>query len=123
MAVSKRNPALESAAKAAQERARQEALEAPKVAEIDLDEAECFVQLVIESFGSGLKLGMGTLPDSMAIWIRLSVPSTSSSPYAGMVSFLVSDDTLTVLRKAVSALEAAPKLPFWRPDKFAAGNP
>jgi len=120
--MSKRNPALESAAQAAQAKARQEALEAPKPTDIDLDEAECFVQLVIESFGTGLKVGMGTLPDSMAIWVRLSMPSTSSSPYAGMVSFLVSDDTLTVLRKAVAALEAAPRPPFWKPDQFARTN-
>jgi hypothetical protein len=121
--VAKRNPALEAAQKAAQTRAQKAELEAPKPVEVDLDEAECFVQLVIESYASGMRMGMGTMPDGMAIWVRLSVPSTATSPYAGMVSFLISDDTLTVLRKAVASLEAPPKFPYWKPDAFAKTNP
>jgi hypothetical protein len=121
--MKKTNPALEAAQKAAQARAALEAAQAPDVPPIDLDEAECFIQLVIESYASGMRLGMGTMPDGMAIWIRLSVPSKAASPYAGMVAFLVSDDTLAVLRKAVAALEAAPKAPFWKPDQYATAHP
>jgi len=121
--MSKRNPALEAAQKAAALRAKEEAAKAPPPVESDLDEAECFVQLVIESYASGLKMGMGTMPDGMAIWMRLSVPSQADSPYAGMVSFLISDDTLTVLRKAVASLEAPAKPPYWKPDQFARSGP
>lgn len=120
--MSKRNPALEAAQKAAQTRAKEEAAKAPPPTEVDLDEAECFVQLVIESYASGMRMGMGTMPDGMAIWIRLSVPSTATSPYAGMVSFLVSDDTLTVLRKAVVSLESPAKPPYWKVDQYARTN-
>ena len=116
------NPALENAKKAAQARAAEEAAKEPKLSEVDLDEAECLVQLVIESFGTGLKMGLGTMPDGMAVWMRLSMPSKAASPYAGMVSFLISNDPLTVLRKAVSSLEAPPKPPYWKPDRFAGGD-
>jgi len=116
------NEALKAAMQKAQEEAAKKAAEAPPPPTYDEDEAACFVRLVIEMFTSGLKLGMGTMPDGMAIWIRLSVPSGSSSPYAGMVSFVVSDDTLAVLRKAVASLEAAPKAPYWKPDQFARTN-
>jgi hypothetical protein len=115
----KRNPALEAAQQAAQTRAQKEALEAPKPVEVDLDEAECLVQLIVESYASGMRMGMGTMPDGMAIWMRLSVPGKAASPYAGMVSFLVSDDPLTVLRKAVLSLEAPAKPPYWKVDQFA----
>ena len=111
------------AKKAARERAEQAAKEAPPTFQSDDDEAACFVRLVIEMFTSGLRLGMGTMPDGMAVWIRLSVPSEAQSPYAGMVSFVVSDDTLTVLRKAVASLEAAPQPPYWKPDQFARTKP
>lgn len=117
--MAKRNQALEAAQKAAQARAQAEAAKAPPPTEVDLDEAECLVQLIIESFASGMRLGMGTMPDGMAIWIRLSIPSTASSPYAGMVSFLISDEPLTVLRKAVASLEAPAKPPYWKPDRYA----
>lgn len=110
---------LDRAKKIAQARAAQKALETPPPVPSDEDEAACLVRLVIEMFASSLKLGMGTMPDGMAVWIRLSVPSGSESPYAGMVSFVVSDDTLTVLRKAVASLEASPKPPYWKPDQFA----
>jgi hypothetical protein len=113
---------LEKAKKIARKRAEEAAKAAPPPVQSDEDEAACFVRLVIEMFTSGLRLGMGTMPDGMAIWIRLSVPREAVSPYAGLVSFVVSDDTLTVLRKAVASLEAAPKPPYWKPDQFARGN-
>jgi len=90
---------------------------------VDLDEAECLVQLFIEMLGTGLKMGLGAMPDGLAFWVRLSVPSEATSPYAGMVSFLVSDEPLSSLRKAVAALEASPKPPFWKPDQYAKPKP
>jgi len=122
MASRSGHPSLEAARKAAQKRAQEEAAKAPAVAEVDLDAEECLVQLCVESFASGLKMGMGTMPDGMAIWMRLSVPRKAESPYAGMVSFLISDDPLTVLRKAVASLEAPAKPPYWKPDQFAGPN-
>ena len=111
--------ALQEARKQAMARAAEEEAAKPPVVEEDLDEAECFVRLVIAMYASKLRLGMGVMPDGMAIFIRLSVPAESTDPHAGMVSFVVSDDTAGVLRKAVAALEAQPKLPFWKPDQFA----
>lgn len=111
--------ALQQARKDAASRAEKAAAEAPKVDDIDLDEAECFVRLVISMYASQLRLGMGVMPDGMAVFVRLSIPSASTDPRAGMVSFVVSDDTTSVLRKAVSALEAPAKPPWWKPDQFA----
>jgi len=118
--VNRKPTDLEKAREAAMARAKAEKEAAPPPPEaIDLDEAECFVRLVIEMYSSGLRLGMGVMPDGMAVWIRLSVPSKATSPYAGLVSFVISDDTTTVLRKAVVSLEAAPRPPYWKPDQFA----
>jgi len=111
--------ALQEARRTAMARAEAEAKEAPELPEIDLDEAECFVRLVIHMFASQLKVGMGVMPDGMAIFVRLSVPTKSQDPHAGCVAFAVSDDTLSVLRKAVQAMEAPPKPPWWKPDQFA----
>jgi len=111
--------ALQDAKKEAKARAEKEALEAPPLPEVDLDTEECFIRLVVGMFASQLRLGMGVMPDGMAIWIRLSVPSKSTDPRAGMVSFVVSDDTAAVLRKAVQAMEAPAKPPWWKPDQFA----
>jgi len=119
MAVNRLDTDLEKAKKTAQARAKQAALETPKPPEVDDNEAACFVRLVIEMFTSGMRLGMGVMPDGMAVWIRLSVPSTAESPYAGLVSFVISDDSLSVLRKAVASLEATPRPPYWKPDQFA----
>lgn len=88
----------------------------------ELDEAECFVRLVISMYASQLGLGMGVMPDGMAVWIRLRVPSSSNDPRAGKVAFVVSNDTLSVLQKAVQAMEASPTSNWWKPDRFAA-NP
>jgi len=104
-------------------RAAEEEAAKPLVVDEELDEAECFVRLVIAMYAYKLRVGMGVMPDGMAVFLRLSVPSEAKDPHAGMVSFVVSDDTLGVLRKAVSALEASPKPPYWKPDQFARGNP
>jgi len=114
---------LQKARKSAMEDAQREADEAPPPDDEELDEAECFVRLVIEMYASKLKLGMGVLPDGMAVFIRLTYPTISKNPRAGMVSFVVSDDTLSVLRKAVQAIQAAPKPPYWKPDQFAVKAP
>lgn len=120
--MQRKDPDLEKAKEIARKRADEAAKAAPPPTPSDEDEAACFVRLVIEMFTSGMRLGMGTMPDGMAVWIRLSVPREAESPYAGMVSFVVSDDTLTVLRKAVASLEAAPRAPYWKPDQFARAN-
>lgn len=111
--------ALQVAQNDAKARAEIKATEAPDLPDIDLDEAECFVRLVIGCYASQLRLGMGVMPDGMAIFIRLSVPTESVDPRAGMVSFVISNDPLEVLRKAVQALEAPAKPPWWKADKFA----
>ena len=112
---------LQAARTAAMARAEEQS-NTESLPQSDLDEAECFVRLVIYMYAVQLKLGMGVMPDGMAVFIRLSVPTTSKDPHAGMVSFVVSDDTLGVLRKAVSAMEASAKSPFWKPDQFANRN-
>jgi hypothetical protein len=116
------HPALAAAKKAAAERSK-EAPAPEKLPNIDLDAEECLVQLFIEMLSSGLKMGLGAMPDGMAFWIRLSMPGTSASPYAGLVSFLVAEDPTIALRKAVAALETAPKPPFWKPDMYARTQP
>lgn len=112
--------------KEAQERAKvraKERLEAEPQPDVsDLSEAECFVRLVIAMYAFQLGVGMGVLPDGMAIWIRLRVPADSSDERAGMVAFVAHNDPATVLRKAVLALEASPKSNWWKPDRFAASQ-
>lgn len=110
--------ALQEAKRAAM--ARAEAKEAEtQVQDLDLTPEECLVQLTIHMFASGLKLGMGVMPDGMAVFIRLSFPPESTDPRAGMVSFVVSNDIEAVLLKAVSSLEASAQSNFWKKDRFA----
>jgi len=109
---------LEMARKAAVARGKEQ-----RKADLNVDSTltveECFVRLVIEMYASGTKLGFGVMPDGMAIWCRLSVPTGAHSPYAGRVSFVVSNEHATLLSKAVAALEAAPDGVFWKADAFA----
>lgn len=112
--------ALEVARQQAIERAKELEESFPEPQTIDYSQEECFTQLVIAMYALGLKLGMGVMPDGMAIYIRLSVPSNSVDPRAGMVSFVVHNDPTEVLRKAVLALEASEKSAYWKPDRFAA---
>lgn len=115
---------LKAAQEMAQARAKEERDNQPPPPDVsDLDEAECFVRLVIAMYASQLTLGMGVLPDGMAVYLRLRVPSKSTDPRAGMVSFVASDDTLSLLRKAVCALEASETSRWWKPDRFANGPP
>ena len=110
---------LAEAKKAAKARAKAEADAAPKSDPSDREETECFVHLVIAMYSTGLKMGLGVMPDGMAIYVRLSMPASSTDPRAGMVSFVVSQDTRSVLNKAVDALEASERSQYWKPDRFA----
>jgi hypothetical protein len=112
--------ALQSARKEAMARAQNEAVAQPSAGDIDLDEAECFVRLLIEMYGNSLGLSMGRMPDASAVWLRLRYPSAATCPHAGLVAFVVSDDSIGLLRKAVLALEASPESKWWKPDQFAA---
>jgi len=111
--------ALQDAKKLAQERGKELAESFEEEREIDLTAEECYIQVVINMFAVGLKLGMGVMPDGMAIWIRLSVPSTAKDPRAGMVAFVVHSDPTDVWRKAVLALESSSKSNYWKVDRFA----
>jgi len=110
---------LAEARKGAMARAEEAANTTPPVDVGDYDEAECFVRLAVWMYACDLRLGMGHMPDGMALWIRLSVPTSSSDPHAGMVSFVVTDDTRALLNKAVAAMDAKPQAPWWKPDQFA----
>ena len=111
--------ALQEAKKLAVQRAKELEEDFPPPREIDLTAEECYIQLVINMYASGLKVGMGVMPDGMAIWCRLSLPSTAKDPRAGMVSFLVHNDPTEVLRKAILAMESSEKSAYWKPDRFA----
>lgn len=111
--------ALDAARKTSKARAKEAAENAPQQDPSDRDETECFVHLVIAMYSTGLKLGLGVMPDGMAIYIRLSMPAASEDSRAGMVSFVVSQDTKSVLNKAVDALEASEKSQYWKPDRFS----
>jgi len=115
--------ALQDAQKTAKARAQREAAQAPQHDPSDRDEAECFVHLVIAMYSLPLKVGMGVMPDGMAIYIRLSIPKTSTDERACMVSFVVSQDTKSVLNKAVDALEAGSQSQYWKVDRYAAERP
>lgn len=110
---------LDIARRQAIERAQELAESFPEAATIDYSSDECITQLVIAMYALGLKLGMGVMPDGMAIYIRLSVPRGSVDPRSGMVSFVVHNDPVEVLRKSIQALEASAQSAYWKPDRFA----
>lgn len=114
--------ALQAAQKVAQQRAKVKAESDKFVDSSDLSDSECIVQLVVAMYASQLSLGMGVLPDGMAIWIRLRIPKDSTDPRAGMVAFVAHNDPSVVLRKAVYALEAPSQSNWWKPDRFAGGQ-
>jgi hypothetical protein len=99
----------------AEERANQEP--EPSVGEETMDEA--MATLAIWMYAHELKLSMGVMPDGMALWVRLGFPKASTDERAGMVSFLVSDQLETVLRKSLASLEASAKSNYWKPDQYA----
>lgn len=110
--------ALEEAKRTSMARSEAATQETPAVDET-LSIEEAFVQLVINCYASGVRVAMGVMPDGMAIFIRLAFPTASKDSHAGLVAFVVSDDPQVVLCKAVAALEAPPKPPWWKPDRFA----
>ncbi len=111
--------ALEDARRQAIERAKELEESFPEPTTIDYSTDECVTQLVIAMYALGLKVGMGVMPDGMAIYVRLSVPGKSVDPRAGMVSFVVHNDPTEVLRKAIQALEASAQSNYWKPDQYA----
>jgi len=114
--------ALENAQKTARKRAQDQIAADPPPAEVELDEAGCFVQLAVACYGWGCVLGMGVMQDGSALWLRIRMPPTSTHACAGMVAFVVSDDTLAILQKAVQALDASPHSKWWKPDKYLPSN-
>lgn len=112
--------ALEVARQQAIDRAKELEESFPPEQSLDYTAEECLIQLIIAMYATGLKLGMGVMPDGMAIFIRISVPSNSVDPRAGMVSFVVHNDPTEVFRKAILALEASPQSNYWKPDQYAA---
>lgn len=112
--------ALQAAQKARQAQARQEAAQAPKTPVDDtLTYAEALVQICVSCYAYGCSFGLGALPDGTGIYGRLRMPGKADHPCAGMVAFVVSDDPLSVLHKALAALESSPTSSFWKPDRFA----
>jgi hypothetical protein len=116
-ALAKRlSEAKQQAKKRAEAEAEAAKLDAPQ---IDYSVEECLVLLQIEMFRTGLTLGMGVLPDGMATYVRLRMPSKADDPRAGQVAFLAGADPLSTLTKAVYCLEAPPNGAYWKPDRFA----
>lgn len=111
--------ALQQAQRDRQALARQEAKEAPVAERPDLDHGEALVQLCVACYAYGATFGMGALPDGSGIYGRVRIPGKSDHPCAGMVAFVVSDDPLTVLLKALAALDSSPRSNFWKPDQYA----
>jgi hypothetical protein len=111
--------ALQAAQRGRQDQARKEAAQAPAAERPDLDHAEALVQLAVSCYAYGITFGMGALPDGSGIYGRVRVPGKSDHPCAGMVAFVVSDDPLTVLLKALAALDSSPRSNFWKPDQYA----
>lgn len=111
--------ALQAAKKLAVERAKELEASFPEPVQLDLTAEECYVRLVIDMYASGIKLGMGVMPDGMAIWCRISMPSTAKDPRAGMVAFVVHNDPTEVLRKAILAMDASERSNYWKVDRFA----
>jgi len=112
---------LKEAKSAAKRRAEaQAAKEVEDAPSIEYSVEECLVLLTIEMFRTGLTVGMGVLPDGMAVYVRLRMPSQADDPRAGQVAFLAGSDAPSALLKAVYALDAPPNGTYWKPDKFAA---
>jgi len=110
---------LKDARKAAVARAKEETQPDEPTDAFGLTVEECYVRLAVSMFASGLGLGMGVMPDGMALWIRLRMPSKAKDPRAGMVAFVAHTDPLIVWQKAVQALESSAQSNWWKPDRFA----
>ena len=116
--------ALSKARDAAMARAAQEAAnQPPQPPDPEWDIEECFVRLAIDMFSLPCKVGLGVMPDGMALFGRVSVPTSSTDHRAGAMAFVVSDEPQTLLRKLVSCLDDPAYGAFWKPDRFAQGAP
>lgn len=111
--------ALEEARRTAAARAEERENLEPEPDVLEESVEDCMLRLVINMYASELKLGMGVMPDGMAVWCRLGFPKTSRDPRAGLVSFCVSDTLQAVLLKAMAALESSEKSQYWKPDQYA----
>lgn len=112
--------ALQKAQKDRQAQARKEQQE-ETIALVDdsLSHAEALVQLCVAAYAHGCTFSLGALSNGSGLYGRLRMPGTSLHPCAGMVAFVVSDDPLSVLHKALAALESSPRSNFWKPDQYA----
>jgi len=111
---------LTTARKAAVARAKAEAAPEEQTDAFGLTLEECWIRVVVSMYASGVGLGVGVMPDGMALWIRLRMPAKAKDPRAGMVAFVAHTDPLTVWQKAVQALESSAQSNWWKPDRFAA---
>lgn len=111
--------ALQKAQRDRQAQALKEAAETPPADRPDLNHEEALVRLCVSMYAWGATFGMGALPDGSGIYGRVRMPGKADHPCAGMVAFVVSDDPLTVLLKALAALDSSPTSKFWKPDQFA----
>ncbi len=122
MATSKQPDALravEEARRTAMARAEERAQAEPEPKQSEESVEECMLRLALYCYASELKVGMGVMPDGMAIWVRLGLPKTAADPRAGMVSFCVSDTLQGVLWKAMAALDSSEKSQYWKPDQYS----
>ena len=110
---------LRAAQKTAVARAKEEAAPEEPSDAFSLSIEECYVRIVIAMYTSGIGLGLGVMPDGMALWIRLRVPTKSKDPRAGHVAFVAHNDPAVVWQKAVQALESSVGSNWWKPDRFA----
>jgi len=111
--------ALEAARRTAMARAEERAQAEPEPTPSEESVEECMLRLALYCYAAELKVGMGVMPDGMAIWLRLGFPKASTDERAGLVSFCVSDTLQAVLWKAMAALDSGPKSQYWKPDQFA----
>lgn len=110
---------LEKARQAAMARAKEAVAASPPSDVSDLSIEDCFIRVLVEMFASGIGLGVGTMPDGMAIWIRLRMPTEAKDPRSGHVAFVAHNDPQVVWQKAVLALESSSPGQWWKPDRFA----
>lgn len=110
---------LDAARKAAVARAKEAAAANPPSDVSDYTLEDCFVRVLVEMFSLGVGLGVGVMPDGMAVWIRIRMPAEAKDPRAGHVAFVAHNDPTVVWQKAVLALESASPGQWWKPDRFA----
>ena len=111
--------ALEDARRSAMARSEERDNAEPEPVPSEESVEDCMLRLAIYMYAHELKVGMGVMPDGMAIFLRLGFPKTATDPRAGMVSFCVAQDLQGVLWKAMAALDSGEKSRYWKPDQFA----